>query len=371
MKTASCAVATSFALLMSACAGTRGAPPQSIANVDRVRESPGAKLAATRAPQAYAMAEQRRKEAIAANADGDTTAASLLAERAVAGYSRAVVLARAADAQHELDDAQALISKADSQFRELSAGRTNAERDAQDLETKLKVAREALLPSTSGATTPDREAARLTAARSIAVQGALLCGAARLIAAADDTLTNAESALAKVTTQLDAATTKGPVPIDAAARGRAACLAVLTRARRTAKDAVTGQADALLAELSTANMLPTRDERGVIVTLHDAFAKSVTPTADAKQRLEELGRVAAAHAGVGVQIVNHDSTPDGVAIGQSRADAAASIVIGAGASKEHTKAETAGTRAPLVDPRDTARKGRNARLEIVFVTPGN
>jgi flagellar motor protein MotB len=358
---------------MVACAGTGGMSPQSIARVDQARESPAAKHASTRAPQAFAIAEQRRKEALAAHASGDALAAELLEERAVAAYRRAVVLAGAADAQRALDDASAAMSKAEGQLRELAAGRASAESDALELEAKLKVARNLLTPTPSGAAGPEREAARATVARSILTQAALLCSAARLVTPTPDATTSEDAEIAKVTAQLDtppSKTTPSPSAIDAAAHARNGCLAALTRTRRLAKDTVSGQGDALLAEVSTAGMTPTRDERGVVVTLHDAFTKGSEPTADAKEKLEVLGRVAAAHAGVGVQIVNHDAVPADAQASLARAESAAAILLSTGAPKDRTKAESAGTRAPIVDPRDAARRGRNARLEVVFVTPG-
>jgi hypothetical protein len=164
-----------------------------------------------------------------------------------------------------------------------------------------------------------------------------------------------------------------PAPIDDAARARARCLDVLTRARRTTGDDA-GAADTLLAELSASgSWAPARDERGVVVTLHDAFQGAALST-DATSRLKELGRVAAAHPGFAVQIVVHDAQPPArVAAGAKdatdvkRADAATQALVSGGAASGKLQTELAGARAPLVDPADGRARGRNERLDVVFI----
>jgi outer membrane protein OmpA-like peptidoglycan-associated protein len=165
------------------------------------------------------------------------------------------------------------------------------------------------------------------------------------------------------------AKTPHPAPIDAASRLRARCLDRLTGARRTSRGAT--DADGLLAELSASGGLdPSRDERGVVVTLRDVFADAaVAPKA--RETLAELGRVAAAHADVGVQVVVNDATPPtpaDEALDAKRADAVVSTLVSAGASAAKVKGVTAGVRAPVVDPGDAAHRGRNARVDVVFVT---
>lgn len=112
-------------------------------------------------------------------------------------------------------------------------------------------------------------------------------------------------------------------------------------------------------------MSPTRDERGIVVTLRDTFRGSqVAP--DAATKLEALGRVAAAHPDVAVQIVVHDAVPQGG--GDDRAKAAAALVVKSGAKADRLATVMAGARTPVVDPSDLRNRGRNARLELVFVT---
>jgi outer membrane protein OmpA-like peptidoglycan-associated protein len=153
---------------------------------------------------------------------------------------------------------------------------------------------------------------------------------------------------------------------------RASCLSVLTRARRGVEGAP-GHPDTLLAELSAASGWdPLRDERGVVVTLRDAFAAhGAALTTDAESKLKELGRVAKAHPTFALQIVLHDAAPGDAALAAKRGDAVSKALVAGGADPAKTKVELAGAAAPVVDPQDTARKGRNERLELVFVAPQN
>ena len=43
-------------------------------------------------------------------------------------------------------------------------------------------------------------------------------------------------------------------------------------------------------------------------------------------------------------------------------------LVAAGAKAERVKGEAVGARAPIVDPGDAAHRGRNARVDVVFVT---
>src|SRR5271167_2757059 len=98
-------IAALASALLAGCVGTRIAIPR-LADVDRIRETPAAKEAAALAPQAYARAETERAEARKAQSGGDQVAALLYADRAVAAYGHAFILARLARATRENDDAQ-------------------------------------------------------------------------------------------------------------------------------------------------------------------------------------------------------------------------------------------------------------------------
>ncbi|WP_394850749.1 hypothetical protein LZC95_25245 [Pendulispora brunnea] len=356
--------------LISACGGggsQRGALGV-LDNVERARSTPGAREAATLAPQEYGVAERDRALAKKAHEDGDDTAARLYAEHALASYEHATVLARLARAQSDETKAQTARTTAQADARRLAQARIDVDREGAELDRRLTLAQESLVP-TSRPADPQREAARLLAARSLATQARLLCGAARLLSPTLDGLAEAEKEAADIEKKLEG--NPRPVPIDAATHARVACLAVLTKVRRTAERAGAGQADALLAELSAAgNWSPVRDERGVVVTLRDAFAKNALNT-DGETKLKELGRVLGAHPNLAVQVVVHDATaPSAQEAGQDkqRADTAAKTIASA-ANSTRVRGEVAGTRTPLVDPADAKLRARNARIDVVFVTP--
>jgi flagellar motor protein MotB len=362
--------ATFLALALVACGGASRPALNAMSEMERVRSAPDAKEAESGAPQEFKQAERLRDEARAADASGDDTGAGLYAERAVATYEHALVLARLARAQTELDDATQALSKADEESRTLARSRADAERDADALDKQLKIAREMLLPAPSGPADPAREAARLVAARALATQAELLCGAAHLLSPSATGLADADQELAAVVKDL--AASPRPVPIDRAARARARCLGTLTEARRANES--DGQADALLSELSAAGGWdPTRDERGVVVMLRGVFrGASLAP--EATDKLKELGRVAAAHPAFALQVVVHDAGPANQAAtpaDKDRADAAAKAIVAGGAPASRVQAQAVGTRAPVVDPGDAKLRERNERLEIVFVAPGN
>jgi len=358
------------ALVLVGCGGAARSV-QRMSEMYQVRGGPAAQEAAQLAPQAFAHADQERELAKKASADGDDLAAQIYADRAIAAYGHAFVLARMARASSELAEANASLAAANEQARQLAASRAEVDREGKELDKKVKVVREALAPAPSGPADTQREAARMVAARALVMQAHLLCGAARLVATGEATgLAEAEKDVTSLEGQLDAA--RGAAPIDAAARARARCLDALTRVRRGA--ATGADTDALLGEVSaSAGLDPSRDERGVVITLRDAYkGTALAPEAEAK--LKELGRVAAAHAGLGVQVVLHDATAPTKADAEGdaqRADAAVKALVGAGAPAAKVKGETAGNRAPVVDPADAAHRARNARLEVVFVSPGN
>jgi hypothetical protein len=322
----------------------------------------------------YARAEQERDLALREHAAGDDVGATIHAERAVAAYDHSLAVARLARATTELADARKSFDDATAQAQALDASRDKLQREAEELEQRARVARERLLPAASNAATGDRDRARMVAARSLVMQARLLCGAARLVAPDARGLAETDEDVAK----LDDRLTRGarPAPIDDAAGVRLRCLDILTRSRRALGDDA-GAADALLAELSAGGGWdPVRDERGVVVTLHDAF-HAAEVTSAAASRLKELGRVAAAHPGFALQVVVHDAQASAAeakglkdAVAAERADAAVQALAAGGASVARVKSEIAGTRAPLVDPSDARSRARNERLEVVFVGSG-
>jgi len=338
-------------------------------DMERARGGPAAQEGAKLAPEAYARAEQERRIALEEHAAGDDVGAVLHAQRAVAAYDHALAVVRLARATTEVADAQKTLDDATTEVQGIEGSRAQLEREAAELDERVRLSRERLLPASSAPATAEREAARLVAARSLAVEARLLCGAARLVAMDAAGLGDADGERGKLDGRL--ATGPRPAPIDEAARVRARCLDVLTRARRAAGDDA-GASDALLTELSASGGWdPARDERGVVVTLHDAF-RGAELAVDTTTKLRDLGRVAAAHPGFALQVVVHDAVPAGPRddADTRRAGLAAQALVAGGATSGRIQPELVGTRAPLVDPGDARQRGRNERLDVVFVATG-
>jgi hypothetical protein len=352
----------------------------SLEDLERVRATPMARESAQVAPEAYARAEQQRDLARRAHEEHDDVLANIYAEHAVAAYQHALVVARLARASTELVDAQKALDETSLQVDKLEATRADLDRDARELEQRVQLARQRMLPAQSEKATPEREAARLAVARSFAVEARLLCGAARLVAAectppdagAAAGLAEADAARTKVEPLLD----KGarPVPIDDAARARAACLEALTKERRTCAgpQGDEGGADALLAEISaTGGWDAARNDRGVVVTVRGAFkGKELADGWAAK--LGDLGRVAKSHPAFVLQVVVHDADQPGPKdeVDIKRAEATVKALVDGGAVANRIDTELAGARAPVVDPADRKLRARNERLEVVFVPTG-
>lgn len=345
--------------VLAGCIGARPVLPQ-LADIEHVRAASSEE--ATLAPQAFAEADAERALAKADYAAHEDISAELHADRAIAAYQRARMVARAARAMTENARAEAELAQKTDELLALETARKAAESDGAELEKRILIAREMRLPAPSGVGNAQREAARLEASRALVMQARLLCGAAKLVSAQTPVgLDVAVAQLEALDKRLDQ--NPKPVPIDEAAKVRTTCLTFLTQARRVATQTTT--ADVLLTELSAANMSPSRDERGIIVTLRDAFrGAQVVP--DALTKLEALGRVAAAHADLAVQIVVHDAVAQ--AGGDERAKAVAAAIVKGGAKADRLATVMAGTRVPVVDPSDLRNRGRNARLELVFVT---
>jgi hypothetical protein len=355
---------------------------QSIAEMNRTRTAPALVDARARAPQMMEHAEELRSAADLADKQKDEVAADLLAERARVAYERAVVLARLSRATDEATAAKLSVAKSADEASELAAARASFEKAAETTASELAVARDAHAPAKVVRADPERERARLVAARSLAAEGHLLCRAGRLLAEASPSaplmadamsrLDVAEKAIDGVVLTSAPSAPSAPHaldPIEAAARARASCLDALTRTRRAAGSAE--DADALLAQLSARGGLsPSRDERGVVVTLRGAW-KGTALTPDAERDLRELGRIAAAHRTYPVELVVHDGTPPTErehAEDVARGRAARAAMSAGGAAVTDANVETVGAALPILDPTGPDARARNARLEVVFVS---
>ena len=357
--------ALGLALLVSGCASSHGQIP-AMQDVEKIRAGAAAKAGAQYAPQMFAVAEQQRQKSRTAYDAGDDASAEIYAEQAQASYAHAFVLARLAQASEHEAQVKKSLADAEEDAARYAKARVDLQKDSDALEKKLAVARDALVPSASGPADPTREAARLVAARSLAMQARLLCGAAELAGASPTDLDEPNKSLADLEKQLDPAPKQ--TPIDQAARARAQCLATLTRSRRAAD--AKGGADTLLAEISAAgDWKPTRDERGVVVTLRDIFTGNAL-NKDGTDKLGKLGQILAAHPGTTAQIVIHDATAPAakdLASDKDRGDAVAKALGGSA----KVQVQTAGAKIAVVDPADAKHRSRNARVDVVFVTSSN
>jgi hypothetical protein len=337
-----------------------------MSQVDSAREAPAAREAARLSPQAYARAEQLRARAERAFDDGDRAAAQILSEHALAAYTRAVVLSRLVKAQHELASAQQRLAKSQVELSALDEQLKRLSAEADDLEMRVKVARDAQPLALNTPSSPEREQARREAAAALAAQARLLCAATRL-------LDSEQPAAGELLTKLDALdktllARAGAAPIDEAIRLRSSCLRELSEVRRRSAPPGSGESDALLDELSKhGSLFPFRDDRGVVVTLRGLFAGADKLSSAAEERLALLGRVARAHANFPVLVVFHAERPGATATDPRRAELVVSALRRAGAKHVEVR-HVAGT-LPLVETKRGGAAERNERVEIVFISP--
>lgn len=341
------------------------ARPQVMNQVDRTREGQAVRDARQNAPQAYARAELFRQRAEQAYRDGDLPSAQILSEQALAAYLRATLEARLTRAETRLAEARLLEKTQSDRLAQLDVEQQRLSAETADLELRAKVARDAEPLAKNEPASPEREKARREAARAIVTQGSLLCVSARLVEPNRTALPALLSKADELRKKLD---TTAPAPIDEATTLRSDCLRELTLARRPRAQAnpSRGESDALLTELSRADFLPFRDDRGVVVTLH-APRESGKLSAKAGEKLADLGRVAKAHPEFPILVVTHDARAGAKDDGLSAQ--AVDALKAAGATR--IEAKSAGSTTPIVPPDRAGAAARNDRLEIVFVAPGS
>ena len=352
-------------LLLAALGCAAPARLQVMVAVDRLCEGPAVVDAHQSAPQAYARAELLRQRSDQAFADGELASAQILGEQALAAYLRATIEARLTKAEARLAEAAVLEQKQAERLAQLSAEQQRLSAEAADLELRVKVARDAEPIAKSEPASPEREKARREAARSIVTQGSLLCVAARLVEPSRSSLT---PLLAKADEQRAKLDPTAPAAIDDATALRSDCLRELTLARRPRAQAnpSRGESDALLAELSRADFLPFRDDRGVVVTLR-SLREGSKLSAKAAEKLADLGRVAKQHPEFPVLVVVHDAR--GGAKDDGLGAQAVDALKATGAAR--IEARGAGNSSPVVPPDRNGAAARNERLEIIFVSPGS
>jgi hypothetical protein len=350
-------------LVAAGCASP--ARPEIMKEVDRAREGRAVSDARKTAPQAYARAVLLEKRAEQAYDDGDLPTAQLLGEQALAAYLRATIEARLTLAENRLAEARVLEKQQAERLAQLEVEQQRLSAEAADLELRAKVARDAEPLVKSEPASPEREKARREAARSILTQASLLCVSAGLI---EPGRAGIEPLLAKADEVKKKLDTTAPAAIDDATALRSDCLRELTLARRprAQQNPSRGESDALLAELSRADFLPFRDDRGVVITLR-AVREGGKLSAVAAEKLAALGRVAKAHPQFPLLLVSHDGKPG--AKDDGLLGLAGEALKAGGATKLESR--SAGSTTPVVPPERQGSAARNERLEIVFVAPGS
>src|SRR5262249_27550967 len=130
-------IALGAVALLAACAPIP--PPRVLADADRAGESPASRDARDYAPQAWAHAEKLRREADAAFDAHDLAGAQMLAERAIAAYEHASVLARIARAEAITNKAQAEAQGTEAELAALATDQTRVGAEVDALERRIKV----------------------------------------------------------------------------------------------------------------------------------------------------------------------------------------------------------------------------------------
>jgi hypothetical protein len=363
------ALPSALALLVSSCA--RPPRPPVMAEAERIHQTTRGQ-AADLAPEAMAHADKLRRDAEAAYASGDLAGAQIIAERSIAAYQHALVLVRVTRATDIANRAGLALKAAEQTLAQNEGEQKRVSAQADDIELRIKVIKDAAPLAATGPGDPAREQARMSSSRSLALDARLLCSAARMLAPETPALTAAQATSEELDKRL--AASPRVAPIETAMRARAQCLAALTAARRTAGTTSSlGKSDQLLAELSSmGGLAPVRDDRGVVVTVRNMFTAAEL-TSGGREQIGALGRVAQSHPDFPVQVVVHSAKGKGADARQEdkkRGDAVAKAMAEAGASGERIAVETAGSAHPVLDPTVARAPSRSERVEIIFVDPG-
>jgi outer membrane protein OmpA-like peptidoglycan-associated protein len=380
--------------LAAAC----GAParPPAMARMGEVHAAPATTEAEAWAPQAHAHALELEAQAEAALRDGDSDAAALIAERAIAAHEHAWALTRLARAERRRLDAEKELADQRRALGELRAQHQRLAAEAAALELRAQVARSAL-PVPPHETSPvERREARRRAAAALSAQARLLCVGARLLGAEP----RVAPVLARLD-ELDQKLTSGAESraIETATELRSECLAIISEIRHqnsapaarlqrqapSSGEASNGAstapasppapvsaaplpADALLEELSAAGAAPSRDDRGISVSLRDLFGADGKLLARARPEIERLVRVAVAHRDFPVLLVAHSSSDRGAAEVERQLELLRAALANSGVAK--LAVTSVGDRQPLLPQRSPSARARNQRIELVFVAPG-
>jgi outer membrane protein OmpA-like peptidoglycan-associated protein len=124
----------------------------------------------------------------------------------------------------------------------------------------------------------------------------------------------------------------------------------------------------VLDELSAAGAAPSRDDRGVVVSLRNVLGGDGNLTDGARLELRRIGQIAGAHPDFPVMLVAHGAPTRVTADTQRELAAVSSALAEAGVSR--LEAQSVGDRAPLLPSSSPSARERNQRIELIFVAPG-
>lgn len=343
--------------------------PRVLGQADAAAESPAAREAAELAPQAYAQAEKLRAKAAAAHEREDFSAAQILGEHSLAAYDHAFVLARYVKAERRLALAEGALAKSQAELAKLDEQqlRLAAEADALELKIKVTVDKEPMgkLPPAS----PERVRARRDAARALTSEARLLCLATELLDPKRDGLDAAQGAVSAIEEEIARGSHKDEL-FPRATEARTSCLRHLTLARRPATTRAPEAAltDRLFVELTeTQRFFAFRDDRGIVINLREVTTPDGQLTSEVREQLQLLGRAAKEHSKFPLLVVAHAAKAKQEETATAQAERVAEALREAGAPSVRTHA--AGTAQPVADGRLPDAAARNARVEVVFVSP--
>lgn len=314
-----------------------------------VRESPA--VSRTKGSKTFAFAEEAREQAERAEAEGDLLAAKLLAERAVARYTRAVAEAETSRTKLAREEADRKLSAGSEEYTRFFRVHGELATEIHNLERELAIARERLLPARSGATSGARELARIAAGRALLAEASLLCAASDLVRVAKKEpkgTTEARAKIVEAAALLPKGAPAGGPFVDSAREARVLCLRALTEAR-VDTPLVGVVSDELLAELSGQGPWSVfRDERGVVIALDKKPGQDL---------VDRLARIAQTHPKFAVLVVAFFAQVRGDERAKKEATSLAEAMMRAGAP------HAAGESAPL----SSVHEKTEGRVEVVFV----
>lgn len=340
--------------------------PKVVVEADRVAETPAAQEAEQLAPQAHAHALALRDQADAAYRAGDLAGAQILGEHSIAAMNRAFVLTRLVKAEQRLERANAKLAKNQQKLAELDEQAQRITAEADNLELRVKVLRDAQPLATPSAASPERERARAAAARSLLSQARLLCLSTRLLEPKRDSVNQHLTTIDGLESSLGRNAT---VDVNAVTKVRSACLKELTLVRRPQllEAPAEGLTDTLLEALTkTEKFYAFRDDRGVVVVLRDVLAQGA-PTKTGAEQLEALARVAKAHSKFPLLVVTHSASPG--AASARDLDGIVAFLKDKGAPS--VQGHAVGDAQPVAPSKRPGARERNTRVEVVFVSPGS